>query len=504
MNMQPRSWEPATPLSGANPRFAIIGAGMSGLLMAIKLTEAGYTDVTVYEKADDLGGTWRENTYPGIACDVPAHHYQYSFAMNPDWGARYPAGHEIQEYLEHVAARHNVGHLIRFNTEIAETRWDGAAWTLTTKAGETIVADVVISATGVLHHPAWPDIPGLKDFKGAMFHTARWDHSVDLKGKRVGIIGTGSTAAQVIPAIAGDVGHLDVFQRTPHWVYPMPQKIYSEREKERLRQHPWLSRLLYNFYWWAMESMFSKVVVGEASGRGRIRAGCMRNLATIKDPELRRKLTPDYEPGCKRLIFSSDLYPALQRSNVALVTDAIAGIEAGGVRTRDGQLHELDVLVLSTGFQPDAFMRPMQVFGEGGVSLAEVWSEGPLAYRAVTIPQMPNFFTMIGPWSPIGNLSLINVAEAQATYVMKCVDAIAAGKVALAPRMDATRRRIAEMKEAVKKTVWVGGCKSWYLDAGGVPNLYPWTPSRFFNEMKQDPDFGDFVMKPLEPARATA
>jgi cation diffusion facilitator CzcD-associated flavoprotein CzcO len=490
---------PGEAVEVAHVRVAVIGAGMSGILMGIRLMEAGIHDFVIFEKAANLGGTWRENTYPGIACDVASHHYCYSFEPNPDWSHRFPPGAEIQAYFEGVAAKYGILGHIRFGTEIARLAWEGSSWRVECKGGRTLTADLVVSAAGVLHHPAYPDIEGLESFRGEMFHTARWRHDVDLRGKRVGIIGTGSTAAQVVPSIVDQVARLEVFQRSRHWVHPLPDKEYSGFGKAFLRRFPFVMKLLYQWYYWLLERNFSDVVVGKRSAKS-LEKRCRALLATVRDPELRAKLTPDYPPGCKRLIFSSTYYAALQRPNAELVTDPIARIEPEGIRTRDGRLHELDVLVLSTGFRADRFLRPIEVTGENGVSLEQLWEEGPRAYRSIAVAGLPNFFMLIGPHSPIGNLSLIAISEWQADYILKCVAKIFGEGVQLSPTPEATQRLADEMKQAAKRTVWVSGCSSWYLAKDGTPALYPWEPSRFYAEMKVPPDWKDFDVRPLAAA----
>lgn len=481
------------------PRIVIIGSGMSGILMGCSLLKAGIRSFTILEKASTLGGTWRENTYPGIACDVPSHNYSYTFEPNADWSARNAGGAEIQSYFEQTADKYGVREHIRFDTEVIRSEWSEGAWRIETNDGETRVADILVSAAGVLHHPQYPDIPGRESFAGKIFHTARWDHSVEMKGKRVGIIGTGSTSSQIIPALIDSVERFSVFQRTAQWIHPLHNKRYSEQTKRMFRRFPSLMRVLYNWYSFRQEEFFSKAVVGGRIRLALLDRGCRRNLAQVKDPVLRRKLTPDYAPGCKRLIFSDTFYDAIQKPNADLVTDAIDHIEPRGVVTRDGCLHELDVLILSTGFKADRFMRPMEMVGEGGVTLSQAWGKGPRAYRSIGVPGMPNFFMLIGPHSPIGNLSLITIAEKQADYIMKCIDTIRRRKVAMAPSEQAVAALLADMKEAAKQTVWSSGCQSWYLDKDGVPGIYPWASGRFFREMKPGPNLGDFELKALPP-----
>jgi cation diffusion facilitator CzcD-associated flavoprotein CzcO len=440
-------------------RFAIIGAGMSGILTAIKLKERGITDFVIYEKAPRLGGTWRDNTYPGLSCDVPSHVYAYSFELKSDWTHRFSPGAEIQGYFEGVAGKYGLDPHFRFDSEIERAEYRDGRWHLSIKGGVTDIVDFVIAATGVLHHPATPDIPGLRDFKGACFHSARWDHSVPLDGKRVGIIGTGSTAIQIVPALADRVGRLALFQRTAQWVLPLANPPYSEGEKAMYRTSPEALKQSYDFWSARFVDTFARAVIGDQDELHKIEAACRSNLdENVHDPELRRRLTPNYRAACKRLIMSDTFYPAVQKPNVALITDAIERVEASGVRTKDGVLHELDVLVLATGFDGHAFLRPIEVVGENGVRLADAWAQANEAYRSVAAPGFPNFFMLVGPNSPIGNFSVILISELQLAYVLQLVDLVLQGRChAVAPSKVATQRFNAALREAMKGTVWVTG-----------------------------------------------
>ncbi|MCB1006326.1 MAG: NAD(P)/FAD-dependent oxidoreductase, partial [Acidimicrobiales bacterium] len=327
-------------------RFAIIGAGMSGILASIKLSEAGHDDQVIYEKADRLGGTWRENTYPGIACDVPSHLYSYSFAPNPGWSHQFSPGDEIEGYFEQVADDYGVTPRIRFGEEVTHTEWRDGRWHLETGTGRTDEADVVIAATGVLHHPRMPDVEGLDTFAGPCFHSARWDHDVELAGKRVGVIGTGSTAVQIISAIVDEVGHLDVFQRTPPWIFPVQNTAYTEDELAAFRDHPERLTQLHDTLAELFSGFAAAVTDAESEQNKGIATACVANLeSSVADPELRERLRPDYAPACKRLIMSGDYYEAIQKPNAEVVTEGIERVEERGVRTKDGVLHELDVLV---------------------------------------------------------------------------------------------------------------------------------------------------------------
>jgi cation diffusion facilitator CzcD-associated flavoprotein CzcO len=490
------------------PSVVVIGAGMTGILMTIKLQEAGITDITVLEKKEKVGGTWRENTYPGVACDVPAHMYTYSFAANPEWNHRYARGSEIQTYFEGVADRYGVNERIRFNESVTACNYIDGRWHLETSRGASLEADFVISATGILHHPAYPDIEGLEDFKGEVFHTAEWNHEVELKGRRVGIIGTGSTASQVIPKLAEEVEHLDVFQRTAQWLVPLWDRDYSEDDKQAMRTDRKLVARVRRGYFRLFEETFSKAVVGKKLPHFLMTCLAKYNLwRNVRDPELRAKLRPDYKVGCKRLVFSSAFYPAMQRSNVSLVTEGIQRVTEKGIVTADGREHEMDVLVLSTGFKPFNFMRPMDMHGKNGLSIDEAWGKKVQAYRSVCLPDFPNFFLMLGPNTPIGNYSVIEMSEVQGRYVMQLIQKWREGELeTIEASHEATRNYNDYLRAGMKNTVWVGGCQSWYLDADGDPAMWPYTWGQWVKEMEL-PQMDDFVTEPAvveSPVKAVA
>jgi cation diffusion facilitator CzcD-associated flavoprotein CzcO len=466
-------------------RVIVIGAGMSGILTGIRLRAAGIEDFVIYEKAASLGGTWRENTYPGLSCDVPSHHYVYSFAPNPDWSHLFSPGPEICAYFADVAARYGIEPRIQYGAEVVRADYAEGRWTVATADGRTDAGDVVIAATGVLHHPRYPDIPGRDDFAGACFHSARWDHGVELAGKRVGIIGTGSTAIQIVPAIVDEVAHLALFQRTAQWILPLPNPAYSDAERAAFHAEPERMAEVYAQWEGQFNHTFARAVIGDERQMQRIAERCRMNLQhNVKEPELRRRLTPDYQVACKRLVMSDTFYPAIQRPKAALVTAGIERIEAGGVRTVDGELHELDVLVLATGFDGHRFMRDIAVTGRDGVTLEQAWADRTEAFRCVALPDFPNFFTLIGPNSPIGNFSLILIAEKQVDYLLRLIEPLRRGDCrAVVPRADATRAFNDELRAAMQGTVWVSGCRSWYLDRHGTPVTWPWTFERFDADM---------------------
>ncbi|HUV09785.1 MAG TPA: NAD(P)/FAD-dependent oxidoreductase [Acidimicrobiia bacterium] len=469
-------------------RFAIIGAGMAGILSAIQLREAGFGDLTVYEKGDRVGGTWRENTYPGLACDVPSHLYSYSFALNPDWSHTFAPGAEIEEYFEQVAREFDVIPSIRFGEEVTSCTFTDGRWHLETSTGRRDVADFVIAATGVLHHPNMPEIEGLDSFAGPTFHSSRWDHDVSLDGARVGVIGTGSTAVQITTAVVDQVAHYSLFQRTAQWIMPQENPPYPEEVKKQFREHPDELRELHDGISQLFAEGFANAVVdAESPHMKMIEDACLMNLEdNVRDPELRELLRPDYRAACKRLVVSPDFYEAIQHPHAELVTSGIERIEPGGVRTTDGQLHELDVLVLATGFKVDAFMRPMDIIGRNGVKLADVWAERPGAYLSISIPDFPNLFMLNGPNGPVGNFSLIEVAELQFAYILRLIECVRSGACREISAAQAAMQAFeAERVEAAKKTVWVTGCKSWYLDDRGIPATWPWTFDRFREEMAE-------------------
>ncbi|GLS98859.1 putative monooxygenase [Sphingobium jiangsuense] len=462
---------------------AVIGAGMAGILAAIRLDQSGIA-CDVYEKGDSVGGTWRENTYPGIACDVAAHWYTYNFARNPEWDSLMAKGEDIRAYFEHVASDFGVLEKIRFNDEVVLLRYDAGRWHLETASGHRADYDIVIAATGVLHHPNIPDFAGIDTFRGAVFHSARWDHGVPLDGKNIGIIGNGSTAAQLVSALVEGAKRLDLYQRTAQWVMPRDNIPYSEEEKALFRKDPAALEALIRELRSKTLNGYAAAVIDVSSPEYRaLEQVAQDNLATVKDAALRERLTPDYKVACKRLVISSTFYDAIQHPNARLVTSPIERIEPEGVRTADGNLHELDVLVLATGFQVDRFIRPTRVIGPGGLDLDDVWAEGPLAYLSMSVAGFPNFFLLNGPNSPVGNFSLVEVAQHQIEYILQLVDGIRTGhyrEIAATP--EAMRRFEEERCEAAKKTVWVTGCDSWYLDKKGVPASWTFSYDRFVQE----------------------
>ena len=480
-------------------KVVIIGAGMSGLAMGMALQKHGFSDFVILEKAAGPGGTWRHNVYPGVACDIPSHLYAFAGEPNPNWSSRFPAGAEIRGYVERVAKRRRLDAHLRFGADVVATDWTGHGWTLTLADGTTVAADAVVAATGTLHHPLMPRIDGLSTFAGPMVHTARWRDDLMLAGRDVGVIGTGASAAQIVPELAKIARTLTVFQRTPTWVLAVPNRRYPAWLRWLLRQAPSLLRGAHRLG----SAILARTYGGSFVGRSRwvrraIEHQCQRALRAVGDPELRRRLTPDFAPGCKRLVFSDRYYRALQLPHVSVVTEPIANVAPEGIVTKDGQLRHLDALVLATGFETHRYLRPMRLTGLDGVSLEQLWADRPVAYRSIGLPGMPNFFLMIGPHSPIANLSVVKVAEWQAAYIARCLDHARRHRVALSPRRAATDREMGRIDAAAGETVWSGGCKSWYLDPTGRLSLYTMPPWTYRAELAVGPTLEDFDIRPLE------
>ena len=478
-------------------RYIIIGAGMSGMLTAIKLLERGETNFQIYEKGDSVGGTWRENTYPGLACDTPAHTYTYSFEYNPDWDAFYATGTEIRAYFEGIADKYGLRKYIKFNTEVASATWDGKRWNVATKDGQKDHGEILVCASGVLHVPVVADIPGLKDFKGPCFHSARWDHSVPLAGKRVGVIGSGSTGVQIVSALVHECAKVVHFQRTAQWIFPSAVREFTAEEKAAFRADPKkIEDIRFGPEAFERRNRFTTAIIDAQSPElAEIQAIVEQNLEdSVKDPALKAKLTPNYVAACKRMIFSSDYYNAIQMPNAYLETGAIERVEVNGVRMKDGTFHELDVIAVCTGFDVSKFVRPMKIIGENDIDLDDVWAKGPSAYYAVTVPHFPNMLLYNGPTGPVGNFSLIDISEFQWLYFNQLVDLVRQGKAAgFYPSEAAHADYMARRNERAKKTVFASGCKSWYLDADGIPAVWPWSYEHF-EEVMTNPKFDDYVL----------
>jgi cation diffusion facilitator CzcD-associated flavoprotein CzcO len=462
--------------------IAIVGGGFGGVGAAVMLKRAGYDDISVFDRGERVGGVWNHNTYPGAACDVPSHLYEFSFEPNPRWSRRYAPQAEIQAYLEDVARRNGVLDRIRTSTDVERASWDGerGKWVLETSAGPH-EADVLLTACGQLSVPKLPTVPGLDSFEGPTFHTAQWRHDVDLTGKRVAVLGTGCSAIQVVPAIQPIVERVEVYQRSPGWTFPKMDYAYSERTQRLFERFPILQRidrtLIFGFMELGAAAMTTRrwlLAPFRAISRWQI------NKA-IKDPELRQKVTPTDEVGCKRLMLTDEWYPTLTKPNVELVTDRIAEITPTGVRTADGVEHPADALVMATGFQSHGFVAPMEIVGADGRNLTEEWAPVPRAYLGMSVPGFPNMFLLYGPNTNGGTGSVIYTIEAGMAHVLAALGEL---ERADARRIE-VRRETAEafdreLRTALSGTVWHTGCTSWYVDENGNdPNQWPWLWSAY-------------------------
>ncbi|WP_205874217.1 DUF4873 domain-containing protein [Mycobacterium camsae] len=449
----------------------VIGAGFGGLCAAITLREAGIDDFVVLEKAHDVGGTWRENTYPGAACDVMSLMYSFSFAPNPNWTRGYARQPEILDYLRRVAARYDLRRSIRFGIDVVSREFDDDSdtWTLTDADGARTVCRAVIDATGPLHIPNIPELPGSTAFGGTAFHSARWDHDTDFTGKRVAVIGTGASAVQFIPHLAESAAHLDVYQRTPAWVLPKFDRPITRAERVAYRAIPGLRRLIRAGIYASHEALVGAFL--HPRYMRAVRAVATAHLCRqVGDADLRARLTPDYEVGCKRMIIDNHYYPALQRHNVALITDSIDAITPTGIRTPDGVERPVDVIVYGTGFKvTDKWGDHTQV-GTSGRTIQQVWRDGPQAYLGVATHAMPNHFMVMGPNSGVGNQSIVFMIEAQTHYIVSLLRAMrdrGSTRIDVKPHVQQHFNR--ELQRRSQGTVWTsGGCRSWYLDGQGV------------------------------------
>jgi len=468
----------SAPSTRRHVHALIIGSGFAGLGAAIRLEKEGIDDFLVVERGSEVGGTWRDNTYPGAACDVPSHLYSYSFELNPRWSRSFSPQPEIQEYLRAVAAKYDVGRKHLFDTEVTAARWDAGAnrWQVDTTSGQ-FTADVLVPAVGALCEPALPDIKGLESFRGELFHSARWNHDADLAGKRVAIIGTGASAIQIGPAIAGDVAHLDVYQRTAPWVVPRNDRSYSKAERLAYRHVPYLQRLAREAIYWGREAL----VLGFAIEPKILKVAervALRNIAhAISDPELRAKVTPNFQIGCKRILISNDWYPTLARENVDLVTDGIAEIRENAVVTADGTVREVDAIVVATGFHVTDSPTFERIFGKDGRSLAQTWDEiGQQAYKGAALTGFPNMLFVIGPNTGLGHTSMVIMIESHLNYLASALGTMRRqGIGTFDVREDVLRAYNAKLQQRMKRTIWAtGGCASWYLDKhGNNTTLWP-------------------------------
>ena len=473
---RPLAERPSIALNGSSnggsptaPSVAIIGAGFGGIGLAITLKKAGIDSLTIFEKAEGVGGVWRHNTYPGAACDVPSHLYSFSFEPNPDWSRRFSPQPEILDYLERCVEKYGLGQNLRLGTEVSRAEFDddSGKWRIETDGGETLEADVLVSACGQLSRPAMTRIEGAERFRGPIFHTASWDHDVEIDGKRVAVIGTGASTIQVVPAIAGRVAQLDVYQRSAPYVIPKKDRAYTPWERRLFRWFPPARRLARFTQWLTFEIFIS--AFNQFRGMGRIAVRMFEhNLDDqVSNPELKRALTPDHVLGCKRVLISPDYYSTLERPNVELVTQGVRELTKSGVVAEDGSERPADVIVLSTGFESTQFLAPMEIRGHDGRDLNEAWREGANAYLGMTVAGFPNLFVMYGPNTNLGSGSIIFQLESQMAYIADAVERLRRTGGVLSVRREVQQSFDSEMQSRLSTSVWQTGCHNWYIDEHG-------------------------------------
>ncbi|MFF1908309.1 flavin-containing monooxygenase [Kitasatospora sp. NPDC058218] len=507
----PAPAEPDAPAAPDVPhvRVAVIGSGFGGIGAGVRLRRAGITDFVILERADSVGGTWRDNSYPGCACDVPSHLYSFSFAPNPDWPRSFSGQPDIRAYLEKVTDVFGIRPHLRFNAEVTEARWeaDRTRWRVTTTAGQW-TADAVVSAAGPLADPQIPDLPGLDSFTGKVFHSSRWDHDYDLAGKRVAMVGTGASAAQIIPNIQPRVGRLTVFQRTPAWVLPRRDRAITEAEKWLHNRLPVTTKLRRGTLF-ALRELQVDAFVRRPGLLKVVQQLAERHIAQgVADPALRAKLTPDYRIGCKRILLSNTYYPALAAANTEVVAAGLREVRGSTLVAADGSEHEVDAIVFGTGFHVTDMPIGARVFGVDGTSLAQEWKDGMEALRGSTVRGFPNLFFVIGPNTGLGNSSMILMIESQLNYLVDALTTLGSvGATAMQPTARAQRHWNLELQHRMDRTVWTtGGCRSWYLDSSGK-NTVLWPGSTTsFRRATRKVDLAEYelIMRTVPASRAAA
>jgi cation diffusion facilitator CzcD-associated flavoprotein CzcO len=465
----------------------IVGAGFAGICAAIKLREQGLHNIRIYEKAAGIGGTWWHNTYPGAACDIASHLYCYSFEPNPYWSRIYSPQKEIQAYIEHCADKYDVGKNIQLNTAVREFTFDEEhkLWIAHLDDGSNSSARHVIFASGALHLPAFPDIPGSEQFAGPSMHSAQWDHEVDFTDKRVAVIGSAASAIQLIPELAEVASQLDVYQRTPNYIAPRNDREFTAREKARFARWPWISRLYRAYLFLRGELLLFPIVKTRhySLRRERLEHMVKKHIRTsVARPGEREAMVPDYPLGCKRILIADNFFSAMNRSNVQLITSAITSIETDALVTADGERRGADIIVYATGFDLENYMRSTEVTGPGGIRLSELWSRAPAAYRGAFVPGLPNFYLTTGPNTGVGTTSVVYMIEAQLQLILQSIKLAGADKQ-IQVSQAAHDRYNHEIRGALKETVWAGSCNSWYKnEEGEISTLYPHNARRFRRE----------------------
>ncbi|MGH2979193.1 MAG: flavin-containing monooxygenase [Solirubrobacterales bacterium] len=494
--------------AGGHAPIAILGAGFGGLGMAIRLKQEGVDDFVVFERDPDVGGTWWANSYPGCQCDIPSHLYSYSFAPNPEWTRTYPLQEELGRYARDCAERYGLIDHIRLGCEVTAAQWDEATtrWRIDTSDGE-FTADVLVAAPGFLSEPSIPELPGLGRFAGEVFHTARWNHDHDLTGRRVAVVGTGASAIQAVPAIQPIVEHLGVFQRTPPWVLPHRDRPITDFERRVYRRFPALQRLVRAGVYWSRELIVPGLAFEPRMMKGLERIARRHMEKQVTDPELRAKLTPGYIMGCKRILPSNDWYPALQQPNVELVTEGIREIQPDGIVTADGRKHEIDTIVLATGFKVTDISLAHRIRDAHGVSMADAWQGSPQAYLGTAVVGFPNLFFVTGPNTGLGHNSLLFMIEAQLSYVLDALRQMQQrGATRIEVRRDAVETYNAYIQRRLVRSVWnTGGCSSWYLDrTGRNTTIWPYFTWRYWQKTRRFDPAPYLLSNGASPAQAAA
>lgn len=472
-----------------NTKIAIIGAGFGGLATAIQLLKRGIKDFVILEKATDVGGTWRENQYPGAACDVQSHMYSLSFAPKSDWTKRYAEAPEIFQYIQDLIQEYDLKKFIQFDTEVISTRFDEQAhtWEISIKNQSALHSQFLIFASGPLHIPQIPKIKGIEKFKGEVFHSSSWNHAYDLNAKRVASIGTGGSAIQYIPEIAPKTKQLYVFQRTAAWVIPRDERAYNALDKKLFAQYDWFRKLHRARLYWSNESRVVPIVKPQMMRLGQKLAEAFIRFQ-VKDKEIAKKLTPDYTMGCKRILVSNRYFPTFNRKNVELVTDSIQEITENAIVTKDGQVREIDCLIYGTGFitDPRIYLKDFKCYGENGIELKEAWKEGAESYYGISTKGFPNLFQLLGPNTVLGHNSVIFMIESQVNYILQLIEAVEKSKTKAIVVKDVVQEEFnRKIQEKFAGTVWQSGCVSWYQQEGGKNfSLWPSYTWKYWLETK--------------------
>lgn len=482
---------------------AIIGSGMGGLCMAIKLLEAGYKNIVIYEKASSLGGTWRDNTYPGSGCDVPSHLYSFSFEPNANWSRKFAKQEEILHYMQHCAEKYQITRLIQFNTEIVSANFDeeSGTWQLHDK-NKQYEAQILVCACGQLNRPALPNLPGIQSFSGKAFHSANWQHDYELTDKKIAVIGTGASAIQFIPQIAKKAGKLHIFQRSPNWMIPKPDRKYFSFEHKLLNLFPILTRFYRYSIYCSLEVRFSAFFKGSIVARLFEKWAAYNMRKQLKTEELQQAMLPDYPIGCKRILISNDYYPALNQDNVVLHRNAVTAIHAEGVTIKEDDSDKnikVDTIIFGTGFESTSFLAPMQVTGLNDTKLNNAWNDGAEAYYGMTVAGFPNFFMLYGPNTNLGHNSIIFMIESQVRYIIQCLAQLEKQQ---ADYLHVDDKKMStfnnKIQQAIRNSVWDSGCSSWYKTASGkITNNWPHFTLQYWWQTRK-PDFSFYHFQKVE------